>query len=337
LHRAGFKFSEIEKETGVKANTAGRIWSRQNNGYNCKSAPCNGRPPKLDENARENLRDYILKDRHTRREPLHDISNILNLHVHPDTIHKVLVEMGLGHRIERKRPWLSPKQKAARLKFAQEHVHWAKQDWRYVEFSDEMGLQTGANEGNIYVWRYPEEEYKEDCCAATHKSGFKKIKVWGSMRYGSLSNLVVLLEKKGDGKFNAREYVDVIMDRELFDRWAKGMEELGDIMIMEDGAGYHQGVATQRRKQYQQDGWQGWGPGTWPANSPDLNPLENLWHLLRTNVKKRDPKPMRKEDLIEALKEEWEKLDIKKVNALIDSMPRRMKAVINAEGGTTHY
>ena len=46
---------------------------------------------------------------------------------------------------------------------------------------------------------------------------------------------------------------------------------------------------------------------------------------------------MRKEDLIEPLKQEWEKLDIKKVNALIDSMPRRMKAVINAEGGTTHY
>lgn len=123
MRRVGLKFSEIEKETGVKVNTAGRIWSRRNNGYNCKSAPRNDRPPKLDENARENLRDYILKNRHTRREPLHDISNILNLHVHPDTIHKALVEMGLGHRIERKRPWLSPKQKEARLKLAQELVH----------------------------------------------------------------------------------------------------------------------------------------------------------------------------------------------------------------------
>jgi len=46
---------------------------------------------------------------------------------------------------------------------------------------------------------------------------------------------------------------------------------------------------------------------------------------------------MRKEELIEALKDEWGKLDIKKVNPLIDSMPRRMKAVIVAGGGTTHY
>ena len=65
-----------------------------------------------------------------------------------------LVEMGLGHRIERKRPWLSDKQKADGLKFAQDHIHWTKKDWRYVEFSDEMALQTGTNEGNKYVWRY---------------------------------------------------------------------------------------------------------------------------------------------------------------------------------------
>ena len=55
------------------------------------------------------------------------------------------------------------------------------------------------------------------------------------MRYGSLSELVVLPEKEGDGKFNAEEYVNVIMDRELFNRWKKGMEELGDLVIMEDG------------------------------------------------------------------------------------------------------
>src|SRR5438046_6591292 len=119
--------------------------------------------------------------------------------------------MGLGHRIEQKRPWLSARQKEARLKFAQDHIHRTKEDWRYVEFSDEMGIQTGANDNRVYVWCYPEEEYKEDCCAATNKSGFKKIKIWGSMRYESLSNLVILPEKEGEGKFNAREYVKEMM------------------------------------------------------------------------------------------------------------------------------
>ena len=61
-------------------------------------------------------------------------------------------------------------------------------------------------------------------------------------------------EKKGDGKFNAEEYMDVIMDGELFNRWKKGMEELGDLLIMGDRAGYYQGIASRRREQYQ---WQG--------------------------------------------------------------------------------
>ena len=104
---------------------------------------------------------------------------------------------------------------------------------------------------------------------STHKNSFKKIKIWGSMRYESLSNLVILPEKEGEGKFNTREYVKEIMDGELFECWVKGMEELGDILIMEDGAGYHCGAATVRRELYQTDGgWQGWGPETRPANEP---------------------------------------------------------------------
>ena len=74
-----------------------------------------------------------------------------------------------------------------------------------------MGMQTGANIGQVWVWRYLEEEYKEDCCSVTHINGFKKIKVWGAMRYGKLSELVVLPEKE-EGKLNAEEYCDQILD-----------------------------------------------------------------------------------------------------------------------------
>ena len=79
------------------------------------------------------------------------------------------------------------------------------------------------------------------------------------------------------------------------------------------------------------------GPGIWPANSPDLNPIENLWHVLRANLKRRKPKVLRKEDLIAAIKEEWENMDIKVINRLIMSMQRRVKAVIKGEGGCTKY
>ncbi len=276
MHKASKSFAWIGRELNKNPDTIRKTWYRYQQRHNANSAPCSGRPKKLDECAWQHLKQYITETRDQRRKPLVEISNILNLNVHPQTLRKELVDMGLGHRIERKRPYLSPKQKEACLKFAKEHIHWTEEDWRRVGFTDEMGLQTGANQGNIWVWRYPEEEYDEDCCAATHKSGFKKIKVWGAIRYDVLSKLVLLSEKKGEGKFTSQNYVDEVMDKELFDFWMSSMEEVGDILIMEDGVGYHQGAATRRRKEYEKDGWTGWGPGTWPANSPDLNPIENL-------------------------------------------------------------
>src|SRR5436190_23954346 len=109
---------------------------------------------------------------------------------------------------------------------------------------DEMGMQIGANVGQVWVWRYPEEEYGEDCCIATHISKFKKIKLWGIMYHDKLSKLVVLDEIKGDGKLNIEDYCSQILDKELFDFWMISIEELGKVVVIEDGALYHSGVIS---------------------------------------------------------------------------------------------
>ena len=103
------------------------------------------------------------------------------------------------------------------------------------------------------------------------------------------------------------------MDGELFDFCMSSMEDCGLIIVMEDGAPYHRGAASVRRAQLEKDGIIFWGPGVWPANSPDLNPIENLWHILPTNIRKRPHVPSSIEELIAALKEEWAKIDIKPI------------------------
>ena len=96
------------------------------------------------------------------------------------------------------------------------------------------------------------------------------------MHYDKLSKLMMLNEIEGEEKLDAEEYCSQILDKELFDFWLISMEELGNVLIMEDGAPYHMGVASVRRRQFEKDGWIGWGPGIWPPNSPDLNSIENL-------------------------------------------------------------
>jgi len=84
-------------------------------------------------------------------------------------------------------------------------------------------------------------------------------------------------------------------------------------------------------------GFLGWGPGTWPSNSSDLNPIENLWHILKVRIINRKDKLRNTEELIVALKEEWVKLNIEMINKLCDSMPQRLQAVIANKGRAAGY
>jgi transposase len=338
MRKVGTTYTEIAHQLNINKNTAKDIYDRYQERGTCENAPRPGRPTKLDERDIRAITRHIRRDRETRRQALPEIITDLNLPVCPKTLHKTLIKYtNFRHRIERSSPHLTSQQKAARLAFAKKHIKWGPVEWGRVAFTDEMGMQTSSNSGKKFVWRYPEEEFLEDCCAATVIPGFQKVKIWGAMRCNKLSNLVVLPERKGDGKFNSQEYVEVIMDGEMFDFWMEGMEDVGYLIMMEDGARYHEGVATHRRKQLEEDGWIGWGPKTWPSNSPDLNPIENLWHVLRSNIRKRKVQAKTKAALIVALQEEWRKLDLNIVNTLINSMPKRLQAVIKAKGGYSGY
>jgi hypothetical protein len=161
----------------------------------------------------------------------------------------------MGRRIERKRCFLIVQQQKNRLEFAKNHIHWTLKDWRRIAFTDEMGMQTDSNQERVYVWRYPEEEFHKDCIKGIVLSGFQKVKIWGAMRYGKLSKLVCMPEGKTEGKMMTQKYLDLIMDEEMFDFWLEGMEEVGNLLMMEDDAPYHKGVASKRRAQLEEDGW----------------------------------------------------------------------------------
>jgi hypothetical protein len=70
---------------------------------------------------------------------------------------------------------------------------------------------------------------------------------------------------------------------------------------------------------------------SWPTCSLDLNPIENLWAILKQRVK--PLQPMTKDHLIDV----WEHLEMDVVNALVDSMPRQMILVIQKGGDRIPY
>jgi hypothetical protein len=78
-------------------------------------------------------------------------------------------------------------------------------------------------------------------------------------------------------------------------------------------------------------------PIPWPANSPDLNPIETLWFKMKQRIKAYKDRPTRIQPLRDALAAEWERITHEEILALVDSMPERVWAVVEAKGGHTKY
>ncbi|KAL0193782.1 hypothetical protein M9458_012078 [Cirrhinus mrigala] len=73
----------------------------------------------------------------------------------------------------------------------------------------------------------------------------------------------------------------------------------------------------------------------WPANSPDLNPIENLWGIVKRKM--RYARPNNAEELKATIRATWALITPEQCHRLVDSMPRRIAAVIQAKGAPTNY
>ena len=73
----------------------------------------------------------------------------------------------------------------------------------------------------------------------------------------------------------------------------------------------------------------------WPAQSPDLNPIENLWEIVNGRIKR--DSATNKRTLFSQIKDAWEDIPNDQIKRLIDSMPRRCAAVIKNKGYAINY
>ncbi|GFV30760.1 DDE_3 domain-containing protein [Trichonephila clavipes] len=75
----------------------------------------------------------------------------------------------------------------------------------------------------------------------------------------------------------------------------------------------------------------------WPARSPDLNPIENVWDNLGRQVAGRNYPPTNKNTLIRALTVEWDKLPQQLLDNVVQSMVRRVECCMTFHGGHIPY
>ena len=75
----------------------------------------------------------------------------------------------------------------------------------------------------------------------------------------------------------------------------------------------------------------------WPAQSPDLNPIEHLWNEVDRRLRKLPVKVTKKDKLWEQIQDVWNDIDLSVCTKLIESMPQRLQDVMKARGGYTRW
>ncbi|KAJ8870197.1 hypothetical protein PR048_029213 [Dryococelus australis] len=75
----------------------------------------------------------------------------------------------------------------------------------------------------------------------------------------------------------------------------------------------------------------------WPAQSPDLNPIEHLRNELDRRVRARQARPKSIAQLMEWLQEEWRRIPVDVLQTLVEGRPDRVAAVIAARGGPARF
>ena len=149
--------------------------------------------------------------------------------------------------------------------------------------------------------------------------------MWGCFQGNKLGPLALCPK----GRMNSTKYCNILQEH-LLPFW----DTLDDgSILMQDGAPPHSSKYT---KKWQKE--HGVDAMCWPPQSPDLNPIENLWQQLKTALEKRSPRASSKADLLIALQEEWAILREKDVlGTLIKSMPKRVRLVVSSNGMPTKY
>nr|CCA20969.1 transposase putative [Albugo laibachii Nc14] len=75
----------------------------------------------------------------------------------------------------------------------------------------------------------------------------------------------------------------------------------------------------------------------WPPQSPDLNPIEHRWDVLKRKLSSYQNPPQGIHELWEMIEEKWNEISKEECAALTASMPRKIHAVLKAKGRNTKY
>ena len=171
------------------------------------------------------------------------------------------------------------------------------------------------------MWGQPGKEYKDKCVLPTVKHCGGTVMVWGFMSAASTRELQFI-----ERTMNANMYCDILKQSMIPSLWKLGRRAV----FQHDNDPKHTSKTTaallKKMRVKVMD---------WPSMSPDLNPIEHLLGNLKWKVEERMVSSVH--HLRDIIMEEWKRIPVATCEALVNSMPRNIRAMLENNGGHTKY
>ena len=329
---------EIGRQLGISHSTVSAFLSRYADRENYDNFHHIGRPRKTASSGDR----YIVRSAETNTsQPLTQLRLDTNLDISEQTIRRRLQENGIAKHKAVNRPLLTRKHIAARLKWAREHSDWSLEQWQSVIWSDETMVRNRSDPRPKLVFRHRNKREKYDPKNVQPKSSYGGASqmVWACFVGNKLGPIVFM-----DSSITKDVYISMLSDNLLPFIDVLHVDGQTNVTFQQDNATPHSSPVTRKWLQDQAKK-HGVSIMEWPANSPDLNPIEHVWSHIKRELHHQYPDTWHLKgspDVIRGILKErihkiWWDIGPALLKSLIESMPHRVHAVIDARGNVTSY
>lgn len=215
------------------------------------------------------------------------------------------------------KPLLKPCHVVSRFEHSKMWMCLANEEIKRVVFSDESKFNLFYNDGKSFVWCSSDSRLQMEHVNPTVKFSGESVMVWACFSYQGAGELVFI-----DGKMNAAGYISL-----LTEYLPLSVEKMGLSAFIYQHDNGPQHTSHLARYFFQQRSIE---TLPWPAQSPDMNPIENLWAIVKERVALLRPK--NKAELKEAIVKAWNEIPVEMHQKLALSFKKRVVKLYNARG-----